>query len=210
MNIVIIDYKMSNMFSIKNALDAVDLKTQISFDRKTILEADGVVLPGVGSFPEAMLNLTNLGLIDLIKDFIASGKPFLGICLGFQLLFEGSEEFEQVKGVGVVEGSVKKISSKFTSLPVPHVGWNTIIKQKPPKQNKTATSSKFLLDDNDYYYFVHSYYVKPKNIEDIYTVTRYGQHEFCSSIKLDNVFGCQFHPEKSGLNGLNFLQNYFS
>ena len=210
MNIVIIDYKMSNMFSIKNALDAVDLKTQITFDRKTILEADGVVLPGVGSFPEAMLNLTNLGLIDLIKEFIASGKPFLGICLGFQLLFEESEEFEQVKGLGVVEGSVKKISSKSSSLPVPHVGWNTIIKQKPPKQNKTATSSKFLLDDNDYYYFVHSYYVKPKNIENIYTVTRYGQHEFCSSIKLDNVFGCQFHPEKSGPRGLNFLQNYFS
>ena len=202
MNIAIIDYKMSNMFSIKNALDAVDLKTQITFDRKTILEADGAVLPGVGSFPEAMLHL--------IKEFIASGKPLLGICLGFQLLFEESEEFEHVKGLGVVEGSVKKISSKFSSLPVPHVGWNTIIKQKPPKQNKTGTSSKFMLDDNDYYYFVHSYYVKPKNIEDIYTVTRYGQHEFCSSIKLDNVFGCQFHPEKSGPRGLKFLQNYFS
>ena len=149
MNIAIIDYKMSNMFSIKNALDAVDLKTQITFDRKTILEADGAVLPGVGSFPEAIKHLKNLGLIDLIKEFIASGKPFLGICLGFQLLFEESEEFEHVKGLGVVEGSVKKISSKFSSLPVPHVGWNTIIKQKPPKQNKTGTPSKFLLDDSN-------------------------------------------------------------
>ena len=209
MNIAIIDYKMSNMLSIKNALDAVDLKTQITFDRKTILEADGLVLPGVGSFPDAMQHLENLGLIDVINDFITSGKLFLGICLGFQLLFEKSEEFEEIKGLGIIEGGVEKFSSKF-SLPVPHVGWNTIIKQKLPKQNKTGTPSKIMLDDNDYYYFVHSYCVKPKNIEDIYAVTRYGQHEFCSSIKLDNVFGCQFHPEKSGARGLNFLGNYFS
>jgi imidazole glycerol-phosphate synthase subunit HisH len=209
MNIAIIDYKMSNMFSIKNALDAIDLKTQITFDHKTILEADGVVLPGVGSFPEAMLHLTNLGLIDLINEFIASGKPFLGICLGFQLLFENSEEFEQRKGLGIIEGRVEKFSSK-SPLPVPHVGWNTIIKQKPPKQNETESPSKFMLGDNDYYYFVHSYYVKPDNIDDIYTMTHYGQHEFCSSIKVDNVFGCQFHPEKSGPRGLKFLQNYFS
>ena len=209
MKIAIIDYKMSNIFSIKNALDTVGLQSQVTFDRKTILEADGLVLPGVGSFPDAMKHLEELGLIDVISDFITNGKPFLGICLGFQLLFEKSEEFEEIKGLGIIEGGVEKFSSKF-SLPVPHVGWNTIIKQKPPKQNETESLSKFMLGDNDYYYFVHSYYVKPKNIEDIYTVTRYGQHEFCSSIKLDNVFGCQFHPEKSGLNGLNFLQKFFS
>ena len=210
MKIAVIDYKMSNMFSIKNALDAVDLKSQITFDHKTILEADGAVLPGVGSFPEAMQHLEELDLIYVIKDFIASGKPFMGICLGFQLLFTESEEFDHIKGLGVIEGSVESLSRKLTTVPVPHVGWNTVINQKLLNQQKFGSWSKIVLDHNDYYYFVHSYYVKPKNIEDIYTVTRYGQHEFCSSIKLDNVFGCQFHPEKSGPRGLKFLQNYFS
>ena len=209
MKIAIIDYKMSNIFSIKNALDTVGHQSQVTFDRKTILEADGLVLPGVGSFPDAMQHLEELGLIDVISDFIKNGKLFLGICLGFQLLFENSEEFEQRKGLGIIEGRVEKFSSK-SPLPVPHVGWNTIIKQKLPKQNKIATSSKFLLDDNDYYYFVHSYYVKPKHINDILTVTRYGSHEFCSSIESENVFACQFHPEKSGKKGLNLLQNFFS
>ena len=209
MKIAIIDYKMSNIFSIKNALDTVGHQSQVTFDRKTILEADGLVLPGVGSFPDAMQHLEELGLIDVISDFIKNGKLFLGICLGFQLLFENSEEFEQRKGLGIIEGRVEKFSSK-SPLPVPHVGWNTIIKQIPPKQNILGTPSKIMLDDNDYYYFVHSYCVKPKNIEDIYAVTRYGQHEFCSSIKLDNVFGCQFHPEKSGPRGLTFLKNYFN
>ena len=197
------------MFSIKNALDAVGLKSQVTFERKTILEADGLVLPGVGSFPEAMQHLDELGLIDVISDFITSGKPFLGICLGFQLLFEKSEEFEQIKGLGIIEGHVEKFSSKF-SLPVPHVGWNTIIKQKTPTKSNNVTTSKIMLNDNDYYYFVHSYFVNPKNMNDVFTLTRYDSHEFCSSIAVNNIFGCQFHPEKSGTRGLNLLQQFFS
>ena len=210
MKIAVIDYNMSNMFSIKNALDAVDLKSRITFDHKTILEADGAVLPGVGSFPEAMQHLEELDLIYVIKDFIASGKPFMGICLGFQLLFTESEEFDLVKGLGVIEGNVESLSRKLTSVPVPHVGWNTVINQKFLNQQKFGPRSKIVLNDNDYYYFVHSYYVKPKHIDNIFTVTRYGSHEFCSSIESENVFACQFHPEKSGKKGLNLLQNFFS
>ena len=210
MKIAVVDYKMSNMFSIKNALDSVDLKSQITFDKKTILEADGAVLPGVGSFPEAMQHLEELDLIDVIKGFIASGKPFMGICLGFQLLFTESEEFNHTKGLGVIKGNVESLSRNLTSVPVPHVGWNIVSKVKLLNQQKSAPQSKIVLDDNDYYYFVHSYYVKPKNKEDIFTVTRYGSHVFCSSIESRNVFGCQFHPEKSGKKGLKLLQKFFS
>ena len=148
MKIVIIDYKMSNMFSIKNALDAVDLKSQITFDHKTILEADGAVLPGVGSFPEAMQHLDELDLIYVIKDFIASGKPFMGICLGLQLLFTESEEFDHIKGLGVIEGNVESLSGKLTTVPVPHVGWNTVFNQKVLNQQKPGTTSKIILNDN--------------------------------------------------------------
>ena len=210
MKIAVIDYKMSNMFSIKNALDAVGLKSQITFDHKTILESDGAVLPGVGSFPEAMQHLKKLDLIHVIKDFIASGKPFIGICLGFQLLFTESEEFDHVKGLGVIEGNVESLSRKLNGIPIPHVGWNTVTNQKLLNRQKSGSTSKIVLDDNDYFYFVHSYYVKPKNTDDIFTMTRYGSHEFCSSIDTENVFACQFHPEKSGTRGLNLLQNFFS
>ena len=209
MKIAVIDYKMSNMFSIKNALDAVDLKSQITFDHKTILEADGAVLPGVGSFPEAMQHLEELDLIYVIKDFIASGKPFMGICLGFQLLFTESEEFIHIKGLGIIEGNVESLSRKLSTVPVPHVGWNTVISYKLLNPQKAGATSKIVLDDKDYYYFVHSYYVKPKNIDDILTVTRYGSHEFCSSIESENIFACQFHPEKSGTKGLNLLRKFF-
>ncbi len=201
---------MSNMFSIKNALDAVGLESQVTFDRKTILEADGAVLPGVGSFPVAMQHLEELGLIDVISDFITSGKPFLGICLGFQLLFEKSEEFEQTKGLGIIDGSVENLSNKLANVPVPHVGWNKVFKQKQPKQNNSDSILKIRLDKNDYYYFVHSYYVNPKNMNDVFTLTRYDGHEFCSSIAVNNIFACQFHPEKSGTRGLNLLQQFFS
>ena len=210
MKIAVIDYKMSNMFSIKNALDSVGLNSQITSDPKSILKADGAVLPGVGSFPEAMHQLNDLDLIDIIKKFIASGKPFMGICLGFQLLFTESEEFDHSNGLGIIEGSVDDLSRKLTSEPVPHVGWNKVINQKFLNQQKTGPTSKIVFDENDYYYFVHSYFVNPKNMNDVLTLTRYGGHEFCSSIATGNVFACQFHPEKSGPQGLNLLNNFFS
>jgi|TARA_Y100000310_G_scaffold152150_1_gene151686 glutamine amidotransferase len=210
MDIAIIDYKMSNMFSIRNALDFLGYKSHITSDPKIILAADGAVLPGVGSFPEAMRHLNDLHMIGVIKEFIASGKPFMGICLGLQLLFSKSEELHQCEGLGIIDGTVEGLSQYITSKPIPHVGWNTIINQHSVKQKKIGHSSKIRLSDNEYYYFVHSYFVKPDNEEHVFTLTRYGDHEFCSSIVLDNIFACQFHPEKSGQRGLKILEYFFS
>ena len=210
MEIAVIDYRMSNMFSIKNALDSLGFRSQITSDPNRILAADGAVLPGVGSFPEAMGHLNELHMISVIKEFIASGKPFMGICLGLQLLFSKSEELHQCEGLGIIDGTVEGLSQYITSKPIPHVGWNTIINQHSVKQKKIGHSSKIRLSDNEYYYFVHSYFVKPDNEEHVFTLTRYGDHEFCSSIVLDNIFACQFHPEKSGQRGLKILEYFFS
>ena len=135
MKIAVIDYKMSNMFSIKNALDSLGFQSQITSDKKTILEAEGAVLPGVGSFPEAMRHLNELQLFNVIEEFITSGKPFMGICLGLQLLFSKSEEFEECSGMGIIKGSVQGFS-KYITKPVPHVGWNTV------KNNNLANHRK--------------------------------------------------------------------
>ena len=209
MEIAVIDYKMSNMFSIKNALDSLGFKSQITSDPDAILEADGAVLPGVGSFPEAMGHLNELQLITVIKEFINSGKPFMGICLGLQLLFLKSEEFENCEGLGIIDGTVESFSKYINSKPIPHVGWNTIYKQNSISSN-TAYASKIGIAENEYYYFVHSFFVKPNNIENILTLTRYGEYEFCSSIVFNNVFACQFHPEKSGEKGIQILKDFFT
>ena len=210
MEIAVIDYKMSNMFSIKNALDSLGFRSQITSDPNRILAADGAVLPGVGSFPEAMGYLNELHMISVIKEFIANGKPFMGICLGLQLLFSKSEEFDKCEGLGIIDGTVEGFSKYITSKPIPHVGWNTIINQNSVKQKKSGHSSKIRFCENEYYYFVHSYFVKPDNKECVYTWSRYGGYEFCSSIAINNIFACQFHPEKSGSRGLNILKNFFN
>ena len=208
-NISIIDYKMSNMFSIKNALDSLGYDSQITSNEQKILCSDGAVLPGVGSFPEAMEHLHDLNLIKVIKDFVASGKPFMGICLGLQLLFTKSEEFGLCEGLGIVDGTVESLSKYLTVDPVPHVGWNTVKINNSKQKNLANQSVKIILDYNEYFYFVHSYFVNPENKDDIFTTTKYGEIEFCSSIAKNNVFASQFHPEKSGLTGIKILRNFF-
>lgn len=202
-NIAIIDYKMSNMFSIKNALDTLGYNNQITSDNQKILSADGAVLPGVGSFPEAMKHLHHLNLIEPIMEFIASGKPFMGICLGLQLLFTKSEEFEECKGLGIIDGKVENFSKYQTVVRVPHVGWNTV------QKNNLGKISKIDLDNNEYYYFVHSCFVKPDNRNNVFTTTKYSKIEFCSSVVVNNIFASQFHPEKSGQKGLKILKEFF-
>ena len=209
-NIAIIDYKMSNMFSIKNALDSLGYNSQITSNCQKILSSDGAVLPGVGSFPEAMNHLNDLNLIGVIKDFVASGKPFMGICLGLQLLFTKSEEFQLCNGLGIIDGKVDSLSKYPTMNCIPHVGWNTVVKQNSKGRDLISHSGKIRLNKNEYFYFVHSYFVSPSNQDDILTTTRYGGIEFCSSIARDNIFASQFHPEKSGPRGLNILNNFFS
>ena len=198
------------MFSIMNALDSLGLNSQLTSDGTTILSSDGAVLPGVGSFPEAMNHLHDLQLVEVIKNFIGSGKPFMGICLGLQLLFKQSKEFELCEGLGIIDGVVEGFSKYSSVERVPHVGWNTVKKINSKNQIISESSTKIGLGDNKYYYFVHSYFVKPENKEVIFSTTKYSDIEFCSSIAKNNVFACQFHPEKSGPRGLKILRDFFN
>ena len=203
--IAIIDYKMSNLFSIKNALDKIGIKSFITSDSKEILSSDGAILPGVGSFPEAMRSINNLELAPVLKDFIASGKPFMGICLGMQILFSESGEFQKTKGLDILKGSVLPLSGQDIIKLVPHVGWNNITK----KQSKATLKIFDNIDKEPFFYFVHSFYVEPDLDEVISSYTEYNTFKFCSSVVKDNVFASQFHPEKSGEDGLMVLKNFF-
>ena len=209
MNIAVIDYKMSNMFSIKNALDVLGYNSKITSKSREILKADGAVLPGVGSFPDAMQHLHDLELINVIKEFISSGKPFMGICLGLQLLFSESEEFGRTNGLGVLEGKVESFAKHEGVQLVPHVGWNTIVKNGLREDEMLSSNPLKEIRSGEHFYFVHSFYVNPDNEGDILTTTEYHGLEFCSSVLRDNVFACQFHPEKSGATGLEILADFF-
>ena len=200
MNIAIVDYKLSNTFSLINALSYLKFNSIVTSNKKEIDSADALILPGVGSFPEAMQQLEKHDLIDPIKSFINSGRPFLGICLGFQLLFNESFEFKKTNGLGILNGKVLKFDEN--KLKVPHIGWNYV----DIKNSKQIYGIKSNLS----YYFVHSFYVKPDDNNSIFTITKYKNFEFCSSVKKDNIFACQFHPEKSGIHGLNLLKNFFN
>ena len=207
--IAVIDYQLSNMFSIKNALSILGFEVEVTSDYSTILSCDGAILPGVGSFPEAINNIKELNLDDAIKDFIASGKPFVGICLGFQLLFDKSDEIEDTFGLGILSGEVKSFSALNDRIRVPHVGWNNVKKKQMLNINNNLNPLK-KFNDEEYFYFVHSCYVKPMDNNDIYTSTEYGGIDFCSSILKENIFACQFHPEKSGKKGIRILSEIFN
>ena len=207
--IAVIDYQLSNMFSIKNALSILGFEVEVTSDYSTILSCDGAILPGVGSFPEAINNIKELNLDDAIKDFIASGKPFVGICLGFQLLFDKSDEIEDTFGLGILSGEVKSFSALNDRIRVPHVGWNNVKKKQMLNINNNLNPLK-KFNDEEYFYFIHSCYVKPMDNNDIYTSTQYGGIDFCSSILKENIFACQFHPEKSGKKGIRILSEIFN
>ena len=195
--IVVIDYGMGNLHSVRKALEVVGAKAKVSSCAEEILKAERIVFPGVGSFGEAMKELKRRKLVEPIKDAIAGGKPFLGLCLGLQLLFERSEESPGVKGLCVLKGDVKRFRLK--DLKVPHMGWNSIKAKRSDILNKVP--------DNSYMYFVHSYYVKPKDKDVVLTTTNYGM-DFVSGVCKDNVYGLQFHPEKSQDLGLRMLKNF--
>ena len=207
--IAVIDYRMSNMFSIKNALNVLGFDVEVTSDYSTIVSSDGAILPGVGSFPEAMKNIKELHLDDAIKDFISSGKPFAGICLGFQLLFDKSDEIEDTLGLGIISGQVKNFSILNDEIRVPHVGWNNVRKKQMSNINNNIDPLKDF-NDEEYFYFVHSFFAQPENNNDIYTTTEYGGNNFCSSILKENIFACQFHPEKSGKKGIRILSEIFN
>ena len=198
--IAIIDYGMGNLRSVQKALEAVGADARVSSEAPVILGADAVVLPGVGAFKDCMDNLEKLGLIEVVQKSIQSGKPFLGICLGLQLLFEESIEFGTVKGLGILPGKVMRFHLDDPTLKVPHMGWNTVNVCKPSPLFDS-------IDAHPYYYFVHSYYVVPEESGIVATTTDYGG-EFVSGIQHDNVHAFQFHPEKSQKQGLAMLEKF--
>jgi len=197
--IAIIDYGMGNLRSVQKGFEHVGYQAQVTRDIGKISSARGVVLPGVGAFSACMENLGRFGLIEPIREVVRQQKPFLGICLGFQLLFAESEEFGQQKGLDLFAGKVVGFHLQ-NGLKVPHMGWNRIRKQK---------ETPFLegIPDGAYVYFVHSYYVVPQDTGVIATTTEYGG-EFVSSIATERLFACQFHPEKSQEIGLRILSNF--
>ncbi len=197
--IAIIDYGMGNLRSVQKGLERVGCRVEVTRDVAQILCADGVVLPGVGAFSACMENLRRFGLVEPIRQVVRQKKPFLGICLGFQLLFTESEEFGPQKGLDLFPGRVVGFRPG-NGLKVPHMGWNRIGKKK---------ESPFLegISDGDFVYFVHSYYVAPEDKSIVATTTDYGA-PFVSSIATDHLFASQFHPEKSQEIGLRILANF--
>lgn len=203
MKISIIDYSIGNVQSIINAFYEDDIETFLTCDEKLILEADAVILPGVGAFNKAMSELRNRNLPNMIYKFIQSGKPLLGICLGMQLLLEESEEFVKTEGLGLCEGKVKKFPVN-PDVRFPHVSWNEL----SIKHDKSKSALLNGIKEINSFYFVHNFVCMPKNQSEVLATTSYGNYEFCSVIKKDNIYGCQFHPEKSGLFGNKVLKNF--
>ncbi len=197
--IAIIDYGAGNLHSVKNALDFLGADSRVTKNPDEILSADKVILPGVGSFGNAMDNLRGNGLENTVIAAANSGKPFFGICLGEHLLFEASEESPDVKGLGILKGKVVKIP-KTGSLKIPHMGWNSLTFPKESKILKGIGKDPFV-------YFVHSYYIKPEDESVVSAYTEYGA-QLAVAVERGNLFAVQFHPEKSGETGLGILKNF--
>lgn len=198
--IAIVDYQMGNLRSVEKALEHVGAHPEITSDPARILSADKIILPGVGAFCDAIRELQARQLVEPLRECIASGKPFLGICLGLQLLFEKSFENGEYAGMGVLEGNVVRFELP-REFKVPHIGWNRVHSQQadaPLMRNLSA---------DPYMYFVHSYYVVPADPSIVWLTSDYGI-PFCAAIRRDNLFATQFHPEKSQKEGLQLLKNF--
>ncbi len=200
--IAVIDYDAGNMASVVKALKFIGQEPVVTRDPKVILSADKCILPGVGAFADAMEKLGSYGLIEVIKEYVASGKPFFGICLGLQLLFDESEEGgEHVKGLSLLPGKIKLIP-EGEGLKIPHMGWNSL-------DIKEGTRLFKGIKNGSYVYFVHSYYLEAERESDVAATTEYGVH-IHAAVESGNIFACQFHPEKSGDIGLAILKNFVS
>lgn len=200
--ITIIDYGMGNLRSVQKAFELFYSKVRISSSPEDILASDKVVLPGVGAFNKAMEELRKRNLIEPIKEIIKKGRPFLGVCLGLQLLFSESEEGGQVKGLNVLKGKVRRFKDA-NGLKIPHMGWNVIRKTKDGGRGMILDA----VPNESYMYFVHSYYVEPEGSDIVLCQTDYGQ-TFTSGIQSENIYAFQFHPEKSQTCGLRIIENF--
>ena len=198
--VAIIDYGVGNLFSLKSSLDKIGIASVITGDKEQIKKADRIILPGVGAFGDAVNKLKDSGLFEFIKDEAKRNKPIMGICLGMQLLFDKSYEYGEYEGLGLISGEIKPIKDIIPdSFKIPHIGWNSL------KLNGVSPIFKYI-NDGDFVYFVHSYYgAKCEN--SLIAYTDYGA-EITAAVGKDNVFGCQFHPEKSGDVGLKILKAF--
>ncbi len=197
--IAIIDYDAGNIKSVEKALQYLGEETVITRDAQTILNADGVILPGVGAFGDAMEKLYSYGLVPVIKECVEKRIPFLGVCLGLQLMFESSEESPGVEGLSLLKGKIVRIPSDG-GLKVPHIGWNSL---KFPNEGRLFKG----LSEDAYVYFVHSFYLQAQEEEIVKATTEYGTL-IHASVEKDNLFACQFHPEKSSEAGMQILRNF--
>lgn len=198
--IAIIDYGVGNLFSLRSSFAAIGEEAVVTSDVAVISQADRLILPGVGAFEDAAKKLSDSGMAEVVKREAQSGKPIMGICLGMQLLFEKSYEYGEHEGLGLIGGSVRPIADVIDKeLKIPHIGWNRLIVKKQSPLFK-------YLSDGDCVYFVHSYYAT--DCEDAVTATAEYSAELTASVEKDNVYGCQFHPEKSGDVGLKILKAF--
>jgi imidazole glycerol-phosphate synthase subunit HisH len=199
--IAIIDYGVGNLRSVEKAFHFIGSEAVVTSDKQTVLNADAVVLPGVGAFADAMESLERVGMVDVVKTVISQNKPFLGICLGMQLLFDYSEEGKgRVEGLGIFKGAIKLLPVSDMGLKVPHMGWNLLnIRQDSPLFKN--------LPQNPYVYFVHSYYLDAQDKDIVIGTTNYGI-DFDVAVCRGNIYATQFHPEKSGEVGLGILRNF--
>lgn len=198
--IAIIDYDAGNLKSVEKALLSIGEETIVTRKHEEILAADKVILPGVGAFGDAMRKLKEYGLVDTIHEAVDSGKPFLGICLGLQLLFRRSDESDGVEGLSILPGEILRIPDA-PGIKIPHIGWNSL---------EVSEGARLFrgLGENPYVYFVHSYYLKADDDSIVAATAEYGGTLIHASVQKDNVYACQFHPEKSGSVGMQILKNF--
>lgn len=201
MKVALIDYGAGNLRSVANALRELGVDPVVASAPESLADASHLILPGVGSFGDCMAQLEDRGLIQAIRDWVAAGNPYLGICLGYQILFDSSEETPGVRGLGVVPGTVRRFK-KASGLKIPHMGWNSVVPQKPESGNWTGLGSE------PYFYYVHSYFPVPDNDSVIAALTTYGEDTFAAAIEFPNLLACQFHPEKSQDAGLCLIRNF--
>ena len=201
MNVTLIDYGAGNLRSVANAMRAIGIEPNVAASPDALANTTHLVLPGVGSFGDCMEQLSKRKLLDPIRDWVSAGKPYLGMCLGYQILFDSSEEAPDVAGLGLVPGVVKRFQDQ-PGLKVPHMGWNSVIPRNPDSGSWKGLGAE------PYFYYVHSYFPVPAEDSVIAAETTYGADRFAAAIERPNLLACQFHPEKSQEAGLGLIRNF--
>jgi len=199
----LVDYGAGNLRSVANALAALGIEPRIAGAAQDLIDATHLVLPGVGSFGDCMAQLAGRGLIDPIRRWVQAGKPYLGICLGYQILLDSSEESPDVAGLGLVRGTVRRFT-ETPGLKIPHIGWNSAVPRRPEVGNWHGLGAE------PYFYFVHSFFPVPEDAAIVAATTDYGADSFAAAIELPNLLACQFHPEKSQEAGLRLIRNFLA